>query len=126
MTTKASIAAIRRWRFLVNNMRHFTILNILLLGWCCCAAYAEANPAAFLNSGAGVRAMGMGGAYVSISDDPSAVYWNPAGMAKVKRISITAMGQSLGAARWDTLSGVNPVYQFAGIVLPLQALNVIN
>ena len=70
--------------------------------------------------------MGMGGAYVSISDDPSAVYWNPAGMAKVKRISITAMGQSLGAARWDTLSGVNPVYQFAGIVLPLQALNVIN
>jgi hypothetical protein len=31
--------------------------------------------------GAGTRAEGMGGAFVAIADDASAVYWNPAGIA---------------------------------------------
>ncbi len=29
---------------------------------------------------AGVRAMGMGGAFTAVADDPTAVYWNPAGL----------------------------------------------
>jgi len=29
----------------------------------------------------GVRALGMGGAFVAVADDATAVYWNPAGMA---------------------------------------------
>ena len=28
----------------------------------------------------GARAMAMGGAYVSVSDDPFALYWNPAAL----------------------------------------------
>ncbi len=35
--------------------------------------------------GAGARALGMGNAFVSISDDATAVYWNPAGLARLKR-----------------------------------------
>jgi long-subunit fatty acid transport protein len=35
-------------------------------------------------SGVGVRAMGMGGAFVGIADDFSAMYWNPAGLAQIK------------------------------------------
>lgn len=31
--------------------------------------------------GVGVRAEGMGGAFVAVADDASAVYWNPAGIA---------------------------------------------
>jgi len=31
--------------------------------------------------GVGVRAEGMGGAFVAVADDASAVYWNPAGLA---------------------------------------------
>jgi|GEM_PF-490861 len=34
-------------------------------------------------SGVGVRAMGMGGAFVGVADDFSAVYWNPAGLAQM-------------------------------------------
>src|SRR5574338_749306 len=30
---------------------------------------------------AGVRAQGMGGAFVAVADDASAVWWNPAGLA---------------------------------------------
>ena len=34
-------------------------------------------------AGVGVRAMGMGGAYVGVADDFTAVFWNPAGLAQI-------------------------------------------
>ena len=36
-------------------------------------------------AGVGVRAMGMGGAYVGVADDFTAVYWNPAGLAQMRK-----------------------------------------
>lgn len=35
----------------------------------------------FLSIGIGPRAIGMGGAYTSLASDPSAMYWNPAGLS---------------------------------------------
>ena len=32
----------------------------------------------------GARATGMGGAFVAVADDPSAIYWNPAGLGMVE------------------------------------------
>jgi hypothetical protein len=40
--------------------------------------------APFLSIGQGARAIGMGSAYVAITDDPTALYWNPAGITKVQ------------------------------------------
>ena len=37
----------------------------------------------FLKIAMGARASGMGGAFVAIADDPSAVFWNPAGIARL-------------------------------------------
>ncbi|HLP15822.1 MAG TPA: hypothetical protein VK470_06175, partial [Bacteroidota bacterium] len=39
--------------------------------------------------GVGSRALGMGNAYIGVSDDFSATYWNPAGLAQMRRIEIT-------------------------------------
>ncbi len=39
--------------------------------------------------GVGARAMGMGGAAIAVSEDFSALYCNPAGLAQVRRIEIT-------------------------------------
>ena len=38
--------------------------------------------------GVGSRAMGMGGAYVGIADDYSALYWNPAGLGQIRRMEV--------------------------------------
>jgi hypothetical protein len=37
-------------------------------------------PSAFVDIGYGARPMGMGGAYVAVASDPTAVFWNPAGL----------------------------------------------
>ncbi len=37
----------------------------------------------FLKIGVGARAIGMGGAYVSLANDASAMFWNPAGIAQI-------------------------------------------
>jgi len=41
-----------------------------------------------LGMGIGARAMGLGGAFVSIADDPSAVYWNPAGLTDINQLQL--------------------------------------
>ena len=40
--------------------------------------------ATFLKVDIGARAVGMGSAYVSVVEDATAMYWNPAGLARVK------------------------------------------
>ena len=58
----------------------------ILLGWSCLAILpvsAENYTGDFLTNGVGGRALGLGGAYVSIADDATATYWNPAGIAGV-------------------------------------------
>ena len=47
--------------------------------------------AQFLKLGVGARAIGMGEAYSAIADDPTAIYWNPAGLAAVSEHSVSLM-----------------------------------
>ena len=41
--------------------------------------------AKFLSIGIGPRANAMGGAFTSIANDASALYWNPAGVAELEK-----------------------------------------
>jgi hypothetical protein len=43
----------------------------------------------FLKIGVGARAVGMGGAFVSVADDATAIYWNPAGIARIQKSVIS-------------------------------------
>jgi hypothetical protein len=47
--------------------------------------------AQFLKMGVGARACGMGEAFTAVADDPSAVYWNQAGLAQLDRVDVLAM-----------------------------------
>ena len=46
---------------------------------------------AFLKLGVGARAMGLGSAYVALADDPTALHWNPAGLAAIPGTQVTVM-----------------------------------
>jgi len=66
--------------------------------------------ATFLEIEAGARAIGMGGAFVAVANDASAIYWNPAGMAKLERNEVL-----LNHTEW--LADIN--YDFASMVIKL-------
>lgn len=58
-----------------------------------------------LRLGAGARAAGMGDAYVSLANDATAAYWNPAGLAAVQRTDFTLMHDEwISTVRMETAS----------------------
>jgi hypothetical protein len=46
---------------------------------------AGTSSGSFLKIGVGARAVGMGEAFVAVANDPSAIVWNPAGLASILR-----------------------------------------
>ncbi len=67
--------------------------------------------AEFLKIGVGARALGMGGAFVSVADDASAVYWNPAGLTFLTRGQVLGMHaeQFGGEVAHDFMSATYPL-----------------
>ena len=64
--------------------------TVPMLAFCAWTASASAQEVALDGfSGIGARAMGMGGAYVTVSDDFSGLFWNPAGLARAQHGSIS-------------------------------------
>ena len=64
----------------------------------------------FLSIPVGARALGMGGAFVALANDASAMYWNPAGVSKLFQ------SEALFAhANW--IADVN--FNYGGVVVPL-------
>ncbi|MBI5471510.1 MAG: PorV/PorQ family protein [Ignavibacteriae bacterium] len=69
-----------------------------------------ASGAQFLSIGVGARAMGMGGAYTTVANDPTALYWNPAGITRAKGIEFLAAHTNWAA---------DISHYFAGATVPL-------
>lgn len=60
-----------------------SLLPVLgIIGFAHAQTYTYTN--AYLDIGVNARALGMSNAYTSISDDASSIYWNPAGLTRVK------------------------------------------
>ncbi len=63
-----------------------------------CAALALVPVAAsanFIETEVGARAMGMGGAFVAVADDVTALHWNPAGLSSLERVEVFGMRTSV-------------------------------
>ena len=83
--------------------------------------FAGTDAAAFLKKSVGVKAIGMGGAYTSLADDTSAIYWNPAGLAQIQDYySVYAMATTGGSDEYPGLKDVTPTHQFFAASIPLQ------
>ena len=72
--------------------------------------------AKFLDIPVGPRAAALGSAFVSIADDPSAMYWNPAGLAKLSQNEIMFDHTS-----WFVDIGV----EYGGVVMPMGSFGVL-
>lgn len=72
------------------------------------------HAAEFLAIGVGARAMAMGGAYAAIANDPTALYYNPAGIVWMDNIQIEIMHNE-----WL----VETKYDFFGATMPLPFWN---
>ena len=66
--------------------------------------------AKFLSIPVGARALGMGGAQVAVANDPSAMYWNAAGLAQ----------QTQSEAMFNHTNWIADIdFNYGGVVLPL-------
>jgi len=70
------------------------------------------SSAAFLKIPVGARGSSMGGAFVSIADDPSALYWNPGGLSRNEKYALM-----VDHSPW--LPGLS--FNFFGVIIPLQS-----
>jgi len=82
------------------------------------------SAAPFLTIGVGARATGMGGAFVGTADDASALYWNPAGIARSKNMQAILMHSKwLADLRFDFAGFSLPVGAFGTLGASLTALD---
>ncbi len=74
-------------------MQHMRIaaMACLLLAPVTARAQDGGTDSPFAKIGAGARGIGLGRAFVSLADDASAVYWNPAALKNVQRMQFMAM-----------------------------------
>lgn len=65
----------------------------------------------FLAIGSGVRSLGLGGAFSAIANDGSAIYWNAAGIAQIRKTEFGIMRAFLyeGLASYDNLFVCQPL-----------------
>lgn len=72
------------------------------------------SPVTFLEIGIGARAMGMGGSYAAVSNDATALYWNPAGIIWANTAQVEFMHND-----WFMDAGID----FLGAIVPVPELN---
>lgn len=92
-----------------------------LSGWAttgCLAGDGEVGThgAQFLKLGVGGRAVAMGGAFVGLADDASAIYWNPAGLASVS-------GTELSFIHLAWLQDI--AYEYFAVAQPIEKRGVV-
>ena len=90
------------------------ILSILITlsmfsGFCLYAQNGDGGIESNLNFGYGARALSLGGAFTALADDPTAVFWNPAGLEFIYQQNVNFFHASF----WE---GIN--YDFFGYVYP--------
>ncbi|MFC2088603.1 PorV/PorQ family protein, partial [Calditrichota bacterium] len=90
-----------------------SIVILMMLGISLFAEVSNKNgttAAQFLKIGVGARPMAMGGAYVAAVNDAYSLYWNPAAITKLDKISVVGTYTSWFA---------DIKHQFLGFVIPI-------
>jgi len=89
-------------------------------------AWADTATGAFAASkdGVGARALAMGGAFVAIANNATAIHWNPEGLAQVNDTRLTGMTTDLSGSGWITHNVLAATTMFSNIGIGLGWDNV--
>ncbi len=69
-----------------------------------------------LSWGSGARAMGLGRAYTALANDPSALFWNPAGLENIQQITFTLFhNQIFEGTTYDFFGLVYPTLNYGSV-----------
>jgi len=75
------------------------------------------SSATFLRIGVGARAVAMGESFVAVANDPSAIYWNPAGLASLQQREVEESHAEWPASiHYDHLTMVLPSRRLGGSI----------
>lgn len=86
---------------------------------------AGTSAAPFLNIPVGARAVGMGGAYVSVVNDATALYWNASGIAALqKREVVFIHSKWLAETSFDFAAVILPLGRYGTIGLSITSLSM--
>jgi len=78
---------------------------------------AGTSSGTFLKIGVGARAVGLGESFVAVANDPSAIYWNPAGLASVQRQEVAFSHVSWpGDVNYEHVAWVVPARRLGGSI----------
>ncbi|MBN1385011.1 MAG: PorV/PorQ family protein [Elusimicrobia bacterium] len=100
------------------KIKKYIIVYLLTFVICHLSSVICLYGAAFDPIAIGARSRGMGGAFTSVADDASAIYWNPAGLSYIKRAEAEFMYNdiyNLGLVDFTTLSYARPDTGFGSL-----------
>ena len=81
------------------------------------------SSAAFLGIDIGARAAAMGGAFVAVSNDLTAIYWNPAGLSRLQKWQVALMHAELIAdTKFDWGAVLIPLSRFGALGISITSL----
>ena len=102
--------------FRKEAMKRILFVSFLLLGLSASGGWATKYAGEFMALGVGARALGMGGAFVSLADDATAAYWNPAGIIQATSREASFMhSETFGSlVKYDYAAGILPAVKLRG------------
>ena len=98
-------------------MKKIGVLTLALLLVASAGAFADGiNAFSAFKNGIGARALAMGGAFVAVCDDSTAMVWNPAGLAQLEDTRLAGMSTDL--------YGLGVTHQFVGATTSFANLGI--
>jgi hypothetical protein len=110
---------------LIKKIFLILLVPFYLMGQSTNVSKVATTAAAFLEIPVGAAAVGMGGAFVSVANDASAIYWNVGGISTIGKYDLQfANMQWIGDTRFNFVGLVLPLGEFGTLGLSFTSLSM--